>query len=307
TAAETQTTQEDTRPVLLHTLSGHSNRIYSASFSPNGRYVVTASGDNSAKVWDAKSGKLVLNLGNHPSHVFCADFSPNSRSLATVSGNDAKIWGLPGGQLIQTLIGHTGKVSSVRFDEGGNRVVTTSEDGSAKIWNISNGREILSVQITNNGWTYTADFRPKGGTVAVGGYGGQMGLYDLNTGARQVDLRGHTRAINLIRFNKTGNRMVSASVDNSIKIWEIPSGRLIRTIGGRTFDSGDFSQDDKFVVTGNDGGKAIIWNVSNGNQVMLLNHAPSGRVMIARFSPDGRYVVTAGENNVAKIWEVILP
>jgi WD40 repeat protein len=307
TAAQKKTIQEATRPVLLHTLSGHSNRIYSASFSPNGRYVVTASGDKSAKVWDAKSGQLVLNLGNHPSHVFCADFSPNSRSLATVSGNDAKIWGLPGGQLIQTLSGHTGKVSSVRFNEGGNRVITTSEDGSAKIWDVSSGQIHKSIQITNKGWAYSADFHPRGGSVVIGAHGGQLGIYDVNSGAKQSDLRGHSRAINLIRFNKTGSRMVSASVDNSIKIWDIPSGRLIRTIGGRTFDSGDFSPDDKFVVTGNDGGKAIIWDVSNGNQVMLLNHAPGGRVMIARFSPDGRYVVTAGENNVAKIWEVILP
>ena len=306
TAREVRT-ESDKKPVLLHALNGHGNRIYWADFSPNGRFVVTASGDNSARVWNVKTGRQVLNLGGHPSHVFCADFSPNSGRLATVWGNDIKIWGIPGGALQQTLSGHTAKVRTARFNASGNRVVSTSEDGTTRIWDVAGGREIKSIQVTNQGWTYSAAFHPRGGSIAVGAHGGLLGIYDVNSGARQNDLRGHSRAVNVVRFNRTGNKLVSAGVDNSIKIWEIPSGRLIRSIGGRYFDSGDFSPDGKYIVTGNDGGKAVIWNAANGNQVKVLNHAPGGRVMTASFSPDGKYVVTAGENNVAKIWEVILP
>lgn len=295
------------KAVLLKTLTGHTNRIYRANFSPNGKFVVTASGDNSARVWNVKTGQMVLNLGNHSSHVFCASFSPNSRFLVTVGGNVAKVWNIPSGRLHKTLKGHTKRVRSARFNSSGTRIVTTSEDGTVKMWDIAGARVFRNIQITNKGWTYTAVFNPRGGSIAVGAYGGLLDIWDVNNGKRIIQLRGHSRAINTVRFNKNGSRLLSASVDNSVKLWEIPSGRLIRTFSGRSFNSADFSPDGKFIITANDSGKAVIWRVKNGQKVMQMNHATGGRVYIARFSTDGKFVVTAGENKVAKIWKVILP
>jgi len=295
------------KAVLLKTLTGHTNRIYQVDFSNNGKFVVTASGDNSAKVWNVKTGQMVLNLGNHYSHVFCASFSPDSRFLVTVDGDVAKVWNIPSGRLYKTLRGHTKRVHSARFNSSGTRIVTTSEDGSIKMWDIASARVFREIQITDKGWTYSAVFNPRGGSIAVGAQEGLLEVWDVNNGKRIMRLRGHSRAINTVRFDKNGSRLLSASVDNSVKLWEIPSGRLIRTFSGRSFDSADFSPDGKFILTANDGGKAIIWRVKNGQKVMQLNHAPEGRVIIARFSRDGKFIVTAGENKIAKIWKVILP
>jgi WD40 repeat protein len=175
------------------------------------------------------------------------------------------------------------------------------------MWDVAGARVFRNIQITNKGWTYTAVFNPRGGSIAVGAHGGLLDIWDVNNGKRIIQLRGHSRAINTVRFNKNGSRLLSASVDNSVKLWEIPSGRLIRTFSGRSFNSADFSPDGKFIITANDSGKAVIWRVKNGQKVMQMNHATGGRVYIARFSTDGKFVVTAGENKVAKIWKVILP
>jgi WD40 repeat protein len=295
------------KAVLLKTLTGHTNRIYQADFSNNGKFVVTASGDNSAKVWNVKTGQMVLNLGNHYSHVFCASFSPDSRFLVTVDGDVANVWNIPSGRLHKTLKGHTKRVHSARFNSSGTRIVTTSEDGSIKMWDIASARVFRNIQITNKGWTYTAVFNPRGGSIAVGAQEGLLEVWDVNNGKRIMQLRGHSRAINTVRFNKNCSRLLSASVDNSVKLWEIPSGRLIRTFSGRSFNSADFSPDGKFILTANDGGKAVVWRAKNGQKVMQLNHAPGGRVLTARFSRDGKFVVTAGENKVVKIWKIILP
>jgi len=293
--------------VLQKTLTGHTNRIYRASFSPNGKYVVTASGDNSAKVWNVKTGKVIMNLNNHSSHVFCAGFSPNSWLLVTVGGNVAEVWNIPSGRLYKTLKGHTKIVHSARFNSSGTRIVTTSEDGTVKIWDLASARVIRDIQITNKGWTYTAVFSPRGGSIAVGAHGGILGVWDVNNGRNIMRLGGHSRAIHLVNFNKNGSRLLSAGVDNLVKLWEIPSGKLVRNLSGRSFDSADFSPDGRHIITANDGGKAIIWSIKDGQKVLQLSHSPGGRVFIARFSADGQLIVTAGDNNIAKIWKVILP
>ncbi len=299
--------KRETKALLLKTLTGHTNRIYRASFSPDGKYAVTASGDHSAKVWNVKSGQMLLNLTDHSTQVFCADFSANSRMLVTTGGDVAKVWHIPGGGLITTLSGHTMRVGSARFNASGTRVVTTSEDGSIKVWEIPSGRLFRTIPITSEGWTYTAVFDPRGGSIAVGGQSGLLGIWDVNNGHRIMALRGHRKALHQVRFNRTGTLLVSASADETARLWDVSSGRLIRTFTGHYFDEADISPNEKYIITADNDGKAIIWNLKNGRKILELQHAPGGRVMTARFSANGRYVITGGENRVAKIWEVILP
>ena len=69
----------------LLTLSGHANPVYSAEFSPDGQSIVTASGDNTAKVWDARTDEEMATLVGHATTVFSAVFSPDGRSIVTAS------------------------------------------------------------------------------------------------------------------------------------------------------------------------------------------------------------------------------
>jgi WD40 repeat protein len=78
----------------LFTLEGHSGGVMSASFSPDGRRIVTGSDDQTAKVWDAATGEELLTLKGHKEWVISAAFSPDGRRIATGSADlTAKIWG----------------------------------------------------------------------------------------------------------------------------------------------------------------------------------------------------------------------
>ena len=99
--------------------------------------MVTASADQTARVWDAATGKQIAQLSGHQGAVFSATFSPDSQRVVTASGDQtARVWDAATGQMIAQLSGHQRAVGSVAFSPDGQRVVTASADGTARVWPI---------------------------------------------------------------------------------------------------------------------------------------------------------------------------
>jgi WD40 repeat protein len=293
---------------LHKTLSGHNSRIYSADFSPNGKYVVTASGDNSAKIWEVETGGLVTTLRGHTSHVFSARFSRNSSQVLTAGGKTAKLWDLSTGTEIREFKGHTSVVHCAEFSPNGAVVVTGSEDGTAKLWNAQNGKEIRTIAVTNKGWVYDAGFSPDGRTLALGAANGLVGLWNVSNGQKIRNFEGHNRAISSVSLSPNGRFLATSSIDNTTRIWEISNGRLVQTFRGNDFREVNFNPDGHSVVTASAGGVSQVWSVQDGTQILTIEHSSAAqRVLSATFSPDGKYIVTAGDDQTAKIWKVNLP
>ncbi|MFO0957797.1 MAG: WD40 repeat domain-containing protein [Isosphaeraceae bacterium] len=126
----------------LLTLRGHTSLVSSASFSPDGSRVVTASFDGTAKVWDARSGAEILTLNGHTNAVSSASFSPDGSRVITAGGDGtARVWDARSGAEALTLNGHTAGVTSASFSPEGSRVVTASADGTAKVWDATPFRQ----------------------------------------------------------------------------------------------------------------------------------------------------------------------
>ena len=288
---------------MLKNLRGHSGRIYQVNFSPNGKFLVTASADRTAKIWEIPSGRLVNTLQGNHGHVFSAAFSPNSRRVVTASkDNTAQIWQVSSGNQIQELSGHTKEVLSAAFSANGNQVVTGSEDGTVKIWQAAGGREVRTIPVAPGG-IYSVVFSPNGRRIAVGFTNGGVGIWNVANGSNLRKFSGHRRAVSTVAFNRKGNRLITASVDNTVKLWNVSNGNMLRNIAGNYFYSAGFSPDGKFIVTGNDG-RAIIWKIPGGQNTLVLKHASGAAVRSVSFSPNGKYVALGGEDNVVRIWEV---
>src|SRR5262249_50519485 len=115
-------------------LKGHTGALFSAAFSGDGRRVVTASFDDTARMWDAESGKEIAVLKSRTG-VLSAAFSGDGKRVVTAS-LDAGIWDAESGKKIAVLKSLS-SVSSAAFSGDGKRVVTASRDNTARIWDVT--------------------------------------------------------------------------------------------------------------------------------------------------------------------------
>jgi hypothetical protein len=114
-------------------LKGHSDRVWSAAFSDDGKLVVTASSDKTARIWEVASGNQVAVL-SHSARVRSATFSGDGKRVVTASDDGtARIWDVENGKEVAT-VRHAAEVMAAAFSGGGNQVVTASYDKTALIW-----------------------------------------------------------------------------------------------------------------------------------------------------------------------------
>jgi WD40 repeat protein len=161
-------TPPDSGKSVKFTLKGHSLAVLSAAFSPSGAHAVTASDDETAKVWDMVSGRCQLTLNGHTSSVNTATFSSGDGAVIVTASDDgtAKIWDAKTGACRVSLKGHTEPVKSADLSQDGATVVTASDDMTARIWDAASG-ECLCTLNGHTGPLMFAAFSPDGGAIVT--------------------------------------------------------------------------------------------------------------------------------------------
>jgi WD40 repeat protein len=127
------------------TLRGHTDSVLSAAFSPDGKRIVTASGDKTARLWDAGTGRQIGQpLKGHTDSAQSAVFSPDGKRIVTAyNDNTARLRDAgTGKQIGEPLTGHTASVFSAAFSPDGKRIITASDDDTVRLWDAEAGTQI---------------------------------------------------------------------------------------------------------------------------------------------------------------------
>jgi energy-coupling factor transporter ATP-binding protein EcfA2 len=160
----------------------HREGVRSAAFSPDGARVVTASGDRSARVWDAATGKSLSPPLQHQEGVRGAAFSPDGTRVVTASWDKtARIWDATTGQQLSPPLEHRGPVVSAAFSFDGTRVVTASWDNTARVWDAATGTPI-SPPLEHQGPVVSAAFSSDGTRVVTTSWDDTARVWDAVTG-----------------------------------------------------------------------------------------------------------------------------
>ena len=177
-------------------------------FSPDGARVLTASEDNTARLWDAASGQELRVLRGHEDAVRSAVFSPDGARVLTASGdNTARLWDAASGQELRVLRGHEDGVNSAVFSPDGARVLTASEDNTARLWDAASGQE-LRVLRGHEDLVGSAVFSPDGARVLTASEDNTARLWDAASGQELRVLRGHEGPVYSAVFSPDGARVL---------------------------------------------------------------------------------------------------
>lgn len=253
--------------------------IASASFSPDGSRIVTGSWDFSARIWDARTGADLRKLAGDDGHtgfVNSAVFSPDAAGRWILTASDdglVKIWNSSTGKVAATLTGHQDRVRHATFSKDGTRVLSSSNDRTARIWTLKesvkpDGELTIEAEVTQifrgHEWAVlSAEFSDEGRFVITASEDNTARIWDAETGEELSVLAGHTARVTSVAFAPGENplRAITASQDSTVKLWDTKENKEILTLDGHTREvtSATFSPDGKYVLTASEDGRAILW------------------------------------------------
>jgi len=306
-------------------LEAHDGDILYFELTPDGKYLATASYDGVAKVWDLATRQLLLAVTGHGGPLNTVSISSDGSLMAT-GGIDhiAKIWKLhlsPGAataELQHTLHGHpraliVGKYYGFTggyygfmafFSPDGTKLATGGMDGMAKIWDVSTGQELLSLQVHPGRLpTIKLAFSPDGRLLATASDADSadrnalVKIWDAVSGEEistfSVPIR--TSAITGLAFSPDGARIATGSAVGILKIWGVKTGKELQDLVGYSGAITDvnFSPDGKYLATSRETGIARIWDASS-RQILLEYTSPYGPFSCITFTPDGKKVIVSG-------------
>jgi WD40 repeat protein len=198
-------------------------------------------------------------------------------------------------------IGHSNIVNTAVFSPDGKKLVTTSWDQTAKIWDAQTG--LLLADLNGNAHqVLSACFSPDGKKIVTVSDSAAT-IWDAGTGARLLKLSTHDDLVTSACFFAGSGKLVTTSLDHHARIWDLASGALLADLNRHAapIKYAEISPGDARIATAFEDNTITIWNAATGSWIADFKDAGEG-LLAARFSPDGRSI--AAVSLEPKIWDL---
>ncbi|MCI0463116.1 MAG: serine/threonine protein kinase [Gemmataceae bacterium] len=289
----------------LLTLTGHTDRVASVGFSPDGTGLASAGADHTVKVWDLSTGRVRRQLTGHTDAVHSLAFIPDGSRLASASQDQTvRVWNPATGQELLKLSGHAEAVRSVAFSPDGRHLASGGDDETVRVWDAHTGQE-LRVLRGHQEHVHGVAFSSDGRRLASASLDQEMRVWDWETGQHLHILRGHAGVVHGVAFSPDGSRLASAGLDRTVRVWDTETGAELLTLRGHHngVESVAFSPDGSQLASASTDQSIRLWEMPTGRHVRTFK-GHTGAVGSVAFSPEGSRLASAGADHAVKVWDV---
>jgi WD40 repeat protein len=309
---ELATLREPGRRIL-----GSGRRMWSPTFSPDGRTLALASDDGTVKLWNLAGrprkvvGRELGEFQKPTNQVICLAFSPDGRTLVTGSRDGTlKLWNVATRQVAATLRGHTTGVRAVAlgvravaFSSDGKQLASGGEDGTVRLWDVAARRELQTLYGHEMEVNAVA-FLPHSKILASTSNDATVKLWDATRKPDREILIRQRSPIRGVTFSPDGKSL--AVLSDSLKRYDVETGRELATLGEPLtgFEFPALSPDWKRLAVAPGMGPAIhLWDLSPSRRVAEFKG--KFRYSALAFSPDGRMLAAGSwEREGIRLWDV---
>ena len=202
----------------LRSWQATSGRAYRIAVSPDGDTIALATYQGEVALIDAESRRQKARLLSIGARITSLEFSHSGRFLSAAAANaTGYLFGIEHANIFKKLVGHRERLWQLRFSPDDTQLLSTSFDGTSKIWDVQSGK--LSASLQHGSWVSAAEWSSDSKYVVTSSDDGFVRLFDPIDGFELAKLAGHRGSVLDVEFAQNGRTIVSSGSDHTVRTW----------------------------------------------------------------------------------------